>query len=155
MKLKRPRGSHYESGPNLTPLVDVVMVILIFLMLTGRFGSQEHFLVTSTPIARKAGASAAPPPGFIPDEPLEIRVDSVAPDRYLALADGVRGSDYSSLTAQLAALRRRLVAANKSLDKIQVVILPSRSARYDHLLDVYQAALSAEFTRIGFGPGRQ
>jgi biopolymer transport protein ExbD len=32
MKLNSSKKGHYESGPNMTPLVDVVMVILIFLM---------------------------------------------------------------------------------------------------------------------------
>jgi biopolymer transport protein ExbD len=138
----------------MTPLVDVVMVILIFLMLTGRFGGQEHYLVSTTPITQKGAGNQAPPPGFVPDEPLEIRVDSPAPDRYVARADGVSASDYDTLAAQLTGVRKRLNAANKSTDKIQVIISPTRSARYSHLLDVYQAALTAEFTKIGFSPAR-
>ena len=39
MKLQGAKQVHYDSGPNMTPLVDVVMVILIFLMLAGSFGA--------------------------------------------------------------------------------------------------------------------
>lgn len=154
MRLREPKGAHFESGPNMTPLVDVVMVILIFLMLTGSFGGSEHFLVSTTPITQKGAGGKPPPPGFVPDEPVEIRVDSVASDRYTARADGISASDYESLTSQLTALRKRLNAANKSTDKIQIVLVPTRTTRYSHLLDVYQAAMSAEFTKIGFAQAR-
>ena len=50
MKIKGAKAVHYDSGPNMTPLVDVVMVILIFLMLTGSFGAAAHFLPSSMPI---------------------------------------------------------------------------------------------------------
>ena len=41
MKMKGAKQVHYESGPNMIPLVDVVMVILIFLMLAGTFGGDH------------------------------------------------------------------------------------------------------------------
>ncbi|MFN4242905.1 MAG: ExbD/TolR family protein [Tepidisphaerales bacterium] len=154
MKLNVAKAGHYDSGPNMTPLVDIVMVLLIFLMLTGKFGGQEHFLVSTSPITQRGAGGAPPPPGFVPDEPLEIRVDSPAPDRYVARADGVAGGDFETLAAQLRALRLRLNAANKPTEKIQVVISPTRTARYAHLIDVYQAALAAEFEKVGFAPAR-
>lgn len=154
MKIKAAKAGHYDSGPNMTPLVDIVMVLLIFLMLTGKFGGQEHFLVSTSPITQRGAGGAPPPPGFVPDEPLEIRVDSPAPDRYVARADGISGGDFETLTAQLRGLRQRLNAANKPTDKIQVVISPTRNARYAHLIDVYQAALAADFEKVGFAPAR-
>lgn len=154
MRLREAKGAHFESGPNMTPLVDVVMVILIFLMLTGSFGNSEHYLVSTTPITQKGAGGKPPPPGFVPDEPVEIRVDSVANDRYTARADGVSGSDYESLARQLTALRERMNQANKATEKIQVVLVPTRTTRYSHLLDVYQAAMTAGFTKIGFAQAR-
>ena len=76
MKIRVSQKVHYDSGPNMTPLVDVVMVILIFLMMAGSFVGSEHFLVSNLPISQAGVGGVAPPPGFIPDEPIEIRVDA-------------------------------------------------------------------------------
>src|SRR6476659_6576187 len=56
MKVSGAKQVHYDSGPNMTPLVDVVMVILIFLMLAGSFGTSEHFMASKTPIHLRGAA---------------------------------------------------------------------------------------------------
>src|ERR1700742_3022709 len=62
MRIKGAKQVHYDSGPNMTPLVDVVMVILIFLMLAGSFGETEKYLVSDVPVAAK-GAGGKPKDG--------------------------------------------------------------------------------------------
>src|SRR5271154_4310867 len=75
MKISGAKKVRYDSGPNMTPLVDVVMVILIFLMLTGSFGTAEHYLESKAAF-QGAGTSRAPiPPNYIPPTNLLIRVD--------------------------------------------------------------------------------
>ena len=49
MKMKSAQKIHYDAGPNMTPLVDIVMVILIFLMLTGTFTAGMHYLQSNIP----------------------------------------------------------------------------------------------------------
>src|SRR5437762_14167338 len=83
MRIQGARKVHYDSGPNMTPLVDVVMVILIFLMLAGSFTGAEHYLISQAAYSKSGAGGATPPPGGIPqDEPLEVRVDSPTPDRF-------------------------------------------------------------------------
>ena len=77
MKIKGAKAVHYDSGPNMTPLVDVVMVILIFLMLTGSFGAAAHFLPSSMPISMKGKGQIDPTKiPKVPDPQLEIFVAS-------------------------------------------------------------------------------
>src|SRR5829696_7306059 len=76
MKIKGAKKVHYDSGPNMTPLVDVVMVILIFLMLAGKFGANEWFLTSNIPIKTKGGAQTDLKPGEVPDEVMEVRIDT-------------------------------------------------------------------------------
>src|SRR3954453_22990895 len=100
MKISGAQKIHYDSGPNMTPLVDVVMVILIFLMLCGSFVGSEHFLVSNLPISQSGSGSAPPPPVFIPDEPIEIRVDSRGVS-FIATAGKIQTDNPIALTEQL------------------------------------------------------
>jgi biopolymer transport protein ExbD len=150
MRIEGAKRVHYESGPNMTPLVDVVMVILIFLMLTGSFIGAEHFLSSNLPLTSAGGGAQELPEGFIPDEPLEIRVDSPTPGRFLATAGQIRTDNIDALTAQLDRMRQQLNGAGKETDKIQVKIGPARNVKYRDLVQVYEAAMRAGFTKIAF-----
>jgi biopolymer transport protein ExbD len=152
MKIRGAKKVHYDSGPNMTPLVDVVMVILIFLMLAGSFVGAEHFLVSNLPFSEKGTGGAAPPPGFIPDEPLDIRVDArPTGDGFIATAGQIRvDNNQDALTQQLLRMRKQLNAAGKPTDQIQVKINPGKSVKYKHLIAVYEAALRAEFEKVAF-----
>src|SRR5579862_1559706 len=76
MKIRGAKKVHYDSGPNMTPLVDVVMVILIFLMLAGSFGGSAHFLMSKQGIKATGGHGRPLKPGELPDVNLEVRVDN-------------------------------------------------------------------------------
>jgi biopolymer transport protein ExbD len=150
VKLNVSRKVHYESGPNMTPLVDVVMVILIFLMMAGSFGGAEHFLTSNVPISQKGLSNAPPPPGWVPDEPLEIRVDPVGDGGFRATAGRIRASDEATLTRQLSTMREQLNHAGTPTDKVQVIISPAKNVQYDHLIRVYESALNAKFEKVAF-----
>jgi biopolymer transport protein ExbD len=150
MKIKGAKQVHYDSGPNMTPLVDVVMVILIFLMMAGSFTKGGWFLQSTVPIKAKGGAQTAVPPGHIPDEPLEVRIDNAA-DGFRVLAGDIRSSgDREQLKAALAQKLAAFEAAGQTKDKIQVVLMPGRNVRYENIIAVYEAALRAGFTKVGF-----
>jgi biopolymer transport protein ExbD len=147
MRLSVAKKIHYDAGPNLTPLADVAMVILIFFMLVGSFGS-EHYLSNKVPLQE---SQAAPKTAgqWLPDEPLRIDVQSVG-NRFEATAGQVKTSDPAMLTGQLTQMRQRLEQAGTSPDQVRVVIAPNRSTKYDHLIRVYESALNAGFTRVAF-----
>ena len=150
MRIQGAKKVHYDSGPNMTPLVDVVMVILIFLMLAGSFAGAEHFLTSNMPVSQSGVGGAELPPGFIPDEPIEIRVDSPTPDKFMATAGQIRTDDPAVLTAALTKLRKALNAQGKADDKIQVKIGPGKNVKYRFLVQVYEAAMEAGYTKIAF-----
>src|SRR6476659_2821250 len=74
MKISGAKKVHYDSGPNMTPLVDVVMVILIFLMLAGSFGSTEHYMIGSAEL-HSAGVSRNKDPNWVPPVTIDINVN--------------------------------------------------------------------------------
>ena len=142
MRIKGAKQVHYDSGPNMTPLVDVVMVILIFLMLAGSFGASEHYLASKVPI-RKGGSGTVA--DAVPDETdFHITVDPLE-DRFNARPDGMDPfTDKESLKAALTAKLTQFVAAGTPVDKVQVIISPGRSVKYAYLMQVYEAALDAD-----------
>lgn len=157
MKIRGAKSVHYDSGPNMTPLVDVVMVLLIFLMLAGTFTGTEHFLVSTLPYTKAGGGRTAPPPGGFPEDvPLEIRVDTTSGrDGFVARVGQYQSNNEQKLQADLVQMRQQFAAQlGKGTDKIQIKISPGANVKYEHLIKVYEAALRAEFTKIGFTPAR-
>jgi biopolymer transport protein ExbD len=151
VKIQGAKKVHYDSGPNMTPLVDIVMVILIFLMLASSgFVGAEHFLVSNLPLSQTGAGNAQLPPGFIPDEPIDIRVDSPTPDAFVATAGRIRTGDTKALTQQLKSMRVALNQAGKDDEHIQVKIGPGKSVKYRFLVDVYEAALNAGYKKVAF-----
>jgi biopolymer transport protein ExbD len=150
MRLKGAKQVHYDSGPNMTPLVDVVMVILIFLMLAGSFAADEHYLVSTTPVTKTGVGNVK---SLVPDDvTFQVQVDSPAqsPDRFTARAGDLVTSDMNVLAAALSKKKAQFEAAGTKVDKVQVIIAPGRNVKYKYLIDCYQAALQAAFTKVSF-----
>ena len=154
------KAAHYDSGPNMTPLVDVVMVILIFLMLAGSFGAASHYLPGAIP--KRVGG-----PGTevaITDvHPIVVRMGSrgegivaSSPDlgRDPATGQPRQYRSVGELREALAAKRVEKQAAHTPAEQMQVIIAPEARARYEHVLGVYEAAMAAEWPKIGFQAAR-
>ena len=150
MKIRGAKQVHYDSGPNMTPLVDVVMVILIFLMMCGSFSQGGWFLQSTVPIKAKGGPQVEAPPGLIPDEPLEVRIDNSS-DGFRVLAGDIRSSgDKEQLRAALEQKRVQYERVGTPKEKVQVVLMPGRNVKYENIVAVYEAARRAQFSKVGF-----
>ena len=149
MKLRASQKVHYEAGPNMTPLVDVVMVILIFLMLTGTFAVGEHFLRSNQAITGKGSGETLP---NVPlDEALTITVDSLSENEWSATFGGFRvNNSGAAMEKQLTQMHEALNKAGTPTDRIKVVISPGQRTKYKHLIEVFEAALNAKLTKVGF-----
>src|SRR5687767_14188735 len=102
MRRRGRSATRFEAGPNMTPLVDVVMVILIFLMLVGTFASSEWFLEQRGSMFNTATSTSLPPPkDFVPDEPIVIRVTYRSDDQYVAQAEKISTGNRAELEAGL------------------------------------------------------
>lgn len=152
MRLKAAQKVHYDSGPNMTPLVDIVMVILIFLMLTGSFAVAEHWLQSNMPLVKKGAGNTEVPKDYVPDTPLEIYVESTGENTWTAKVEGsqVYHKTKAELRRYLEEKRASLLAANQQPDKIQVFLRPTKTTKYKHLIAVYEAALDAQLKKVAF-----
>jgi len=132
MNFRRGRGSDVPEI-NLIPLIDVLLVIIIFLMLTttyAKFSGLEINLPT-------ADASKQT------DPPNEINVALTAAGQVL-----VNKAPLTSVSVQAIseALRR---AAGDAKEPV-IVINADAKANYQSVVDIMQAAQTAGFPRISF-----
>ena len=155
MKIKGAKQVHYDSGPNMTPLVDVVMVILIFLMLAGSFGANEWYLTSKS--VKTGGGSGPPPelkPGELPDEIIEVQILPDTTYGFRVLSGDInsqgRAPDRDWLIGRFTAKMQQYESQKTPIDRLQVVLAPSNNAQYEHIARVYEAALSAKFAKIAF-----
>ena len=58
--------------------------------------------------------------------------------------------DADKLKLLLQKMRGQLETAGTKRDKVQIVISPGRNVKYKFLVEVYQAALQADFQKVGF-----
>ena len=151
MKLNTSRRIHYEAGPNMTPLVDIVMVILIFLMLAGSFGGMEHYLATNIALATKDKAGQTKR-SLTNDVIVDIRVDAdpADPNAWHAVYGNVRTSNPDELKAKLHKTLDEYEKSKTDIQKIQVIINPNRFVKWKSLIAVYGAADDAGYKKIAF-----
>jgi biopolymer transport protein ExbD len=150
MKMKGAKQVHYDSGPNMTPLVDVVMVILIFLMLAGSFAGTTRFLVSHQGIHAKGVGGAKPDPNKPIETPIEIHINSTM-GGFVAEGTGIKATNSpDSIKASLEAKREQFNAAGTPTEQLQVVLYPGKRVKYQDLIQIYQAALQAQYTKVAF-----
>jgi biopolymer transport protein ExbD len=154
MKMNRPKAAHYDSGPNMTPLVDVVMVILIFLMLVAKFAtSSVHYLATNVPYTPAGGGQAQKPAGWTPPTVLEVFVDPRL-EGFQARVGSQQTDNLQTLAGILQAQRENIEATGTRPEDVQVQINPRGSTKYRHLIAVFEAANAAGFRKIAFTASR-
>lgn len=132
MNFRRGRGRE-EPEINLIPMIDVLLVIIIFLMLTTTYARYSG-LEINLPTADSAK---------VQDQPNEITVVITATGQVLV-------NKVPLAVAQVAAIADGLKqAAGESRDPM-IVISADAKATHQAVVDVMQAAQSAGFPHITF-----
>lgn len=145
MKLAASKKIHYDSGPNMTPLVDVALVILIFMMLVGTFGTGEHYLKGAVPPPASAGMRGAL------NEPVVVRIDIAGGNEVSAAFLDQRAGSIADLQSELRGLHQRLNAAGSGLgDQTLILLSPQRRVPYKQAIAAFEAAARVGFSRIAF-----
>jgi len=137
-------------GPNMTPMVDVVMVILIFYMASTSFVGSEWFLRTAIP-----KESAAMPqqqdrpretedPYSLPPAQFELTLRRGEDGRTVASGPAFGAVSLAELPARLAELSRGTRAEDLAL-----VIRADGSVSYGDVIRAHDAATSAGIAKVG------
>lgn len=144
MRLHRARSAaamyHAHHGPNMTPMVDVVMVILIFFMASAVIVGPEWFVRSALPVE-------APASGEAPKDPparLRIILESGGVAR-LGLNDEEPG--LTPLFSVETRLKEEL--AKRGREGLIVLVEPRPDAAYDDVVRVHEWCAQLGVTQVG------
>ncbi len=141
-------------GPNMTPMVDVVMCILIFFML-GSSLTPELFLQSNTAID-KTGLGNEQTDQKLPSVRVNIVMQRVG-DSTLVSAFGAQPIKMNKVNDPDQSDNQQLSgyfqAKKKSLsDDVQVIIVPEKRVPYQDVITVYDYCTKAQFKQVAFAP---
>jgi len=132
---------------NMTPMIDVVFLLLVYFILGASFAQREQSLSALAPPPKRAAAQIDP--FALPSRPVILRVRSLgeSKDAY-ALA-----SDNPAFTQVTSAMQfdQALGALSGSAPDTQFTIVPENGARWEHTLRVLAALRRHGFAHVGFG----
>jgi biopolymer transport protein ExbD len=141
--MKPLRGSHVEPAHvDLVPMIDTVMFLLIFFMVSTRLGQKEVDLGITLP-----GAMSQSGPVDMPDEQV-IEVD----EKGDVILNGKMfpGKNLPDLVQQL---RRYRLASDNAKSKCLITIMAKDEVQYDRVVDVMNACAGAGIKDVTFGSG--
>jgi len=128
-----PLKTHHDETPtlNLTSMIDVLFLLIIFFMVATRFDEMERYLEVAVPEVSQSGDSAPPP------RPLVITV----------LVDGRMELDGRMVTTN--ELIAKLAAARTSLGEPSVVIRGDANCAFQHVASALAACRQAGISELG------
>lgn len=133
-------------GPDMTPMVDIVMVILIFFMAGSAFIGPEWFLDVG--MAKGAAPGAPKPAADIPIAPAALRLTRT-PEGTRITGLGLEGAGFDALDAKLTEY-----ASTGAAGAVRLVIEPTLDTPYQDVIAVYDRCARAGFASVGLAKAR-
>ncbi|MBC7771686.1 MAG: biopolymer transporter ExbD [Pyrinomonadaceae bacterium] len=132
-------------GPNMTPMVDIVLVILIFFMAGTTFLGQEWFLKSES--FRSTRTPSTPDALDLP--PVWLTITLSVGQSGQTLAAGLDADRAKVLDLAALSLRLREFARGTETKKIIVVLVPDPAVPYKDVVAVHEACAAAGIERVG------
>ena len=145
--MKRPsifNGSRRELEIKMTPMIDVVFLLLVFFVWTASFHAVEYLLPSS--LSQKQGTGQTvnvdEPPPEVEFEDIVVRI-SFTNNRPAWTVNGQPVASLSEVRSRLA------LVADIKIDS-PVILHPDETVPVGNVIDVYDATRLAGFTQIQF-----
>ena len=153
--MHRPRPRVLPRGPDLTPVVNIAMVILVVFMLTASFVEPQLYMESRVALLERGGRAQLPP-DWTPPTPLPVLVNMnpQTPGTFTAIVGTQQVDTPQALEALLRQRHAAFGQAGADVAEVQVEISPQEFVVWQHLITVYEAAQRAGFSNITFAPGR-
>lgn len=155
--LQRRDAMHSHSlhfGPNMTPMVDIVMVILIFFMASAAFMGDEWFLRAAIPFEAGRGTALNKPndPLAIAPTRLDVNLDVDKQGQTIVSVSGMQGLNEVPLdrfVEWVSALPR-----TKETAEIEVLLRPTGPVPYRDVVRAHSACDVAGIVKVGISAKR-
>jgi len=133
-----------DMGLNLTAMIDVIFLLLIYFVITASFVQGEGVIVARMP----EGTGVVEPSLAPPKQRLVVQVSSAGADGYILTVQGYPGrpASFSELYAVLQQMQ-----GTQYKDDDPVVIQPDPLVRWQHAINAFNQAVRARYTDVRFG----
>jgi len=152
-KKGKPKSAAHV-GPNMTPMVDLVMCILIFYMLSSTFMMPELFLTNNMPAINKVGLGDEKTDTKMPEVRMSIKMvrkDNVtwvsAFESKLMKMNKIDDEDQSYNQAILAEFEGRRQGISPT---VQIILKPERFVPYQDVITIYDFCARADYKQVAF-----
>jgi biopolymer transport protein ExbD len=150
---KRRRRSKKASSTqlNLTSMIDVIFLLLIYFVITATFTPDEGVITTKLPAQDGMSSIQLPKP---PKRPLNIVVSTAGQYGYRVHIEGIPQSpaDFTHLRRILSELQYapKRSRSGPYPDDTPVMIKPDGTARWQHVVNAFNAAIGAQYSNVSF-----
>lgn len=130
-----------SSEPNLTPMLDLVLQLVMFFMLVTSFVQEDLSDKIKLPVAAQAKPLAAKDTNFI-----FLNVDKTG--NVLVSSGEPKTSDAEILTYLRLQAKNHPLGEKEARDKVTVIIRADKEARFTHIHRTMLAVRKAEFRKL-------
>ena len=141
--MARKKAQIEEVEMELTPMIDVVFLLLIFFIVTMKFKVLEGKLVTELP--KDEGTSAGDPP-LIDKIEIDIETSSGSADGFIVKVNGQTMPNMATFRQTLG----RYVSAAPEGESARGTLYPRPPVNYEQVVKVIDNCLMADLTDITF-----
>lgn len=148
--IRRDRSQTQTLQLNLTAMIDVIFLLLVYFVITAHFPISEGVLTVKLPQGRGGAIAAeAPPP---PSDILTVEVWPQGEASFRLELDGTTLTSMTELHQQLVSLQYDPLRGRNGLFQPEdpVVIRPRGAVRWQHVVDVFNTALRARYRNVAF-----
>lgn len=152
-RIERSEPALPAMSLNMTPMIDVVFLLLTYFILAAQFKAVEQTTPAPAPVRIGAQEQAVVDPFELPRRPLVLTVRSFGDGEgeFTIASDdpglGLDGELETVATRIGAALGAGRIAGDQAL-----IVRPASSARWEHAVATFQMAREAGLSRVRFAP---
>lgn len=147
---RRPRHPRSTGQLNMTSMIDVVFLLLVFFLLTANFVEGEGVITASFEGEGPKPWNEPPPP----TNPIKIRISSVGTSGCLLDIENhpVAPRTFSQLSKMLSDMQynSKLGRSGPFSEDTPVIIASERTVRWQHVVNAFNAAVGAGYKRVSF-----